>query len=67
MCSDGLYNHVTEDEMQSIVLAKPPDEACATLIDLANERGGYDNITVQIIRVGPGEGGLKRFLRRRRR
>jgi protein phosphatase len=66
LCCDGLYNHVTEDEMQSIVLAKSPDEACATLIDLANERGGYDNITVQVIRVGATEGGLKRLLRRKR-
>ena len=67
LCSDGLYNHVTEDEMQSIVLARSPDEACETLIGLANERGGYDNITVEVVRVSAVEGGLKRLLRRKRR
>jgi protein phosphatase len=60
MCTDGLFNHVTEDEMQSIVLARPPAEACSSLIALANERGGHDNITLQIITTtstgrGPGK------------
>ena len=49
LCTDGLFNHVSEDEMQSIVLARSPEDACRALVDLANERGGHDNITVQVI------------------
>ncbi len=67
LCTDGLFNHVTEDEMQSIVLAKPPAEACTALVDLANERGGTDNITVQVIHSVSGEGKFNKLLRKRRR
>jgi serine/threonine protein phosphatase PrpC len=49
LCTDGLFNHVSEDEMQSIVLARAPQDACHALVDLANERGGQDNITVQVV------------------
>ena len=49
LCTDGLFNHVTEDELQSIVLARAPEDACQALVELANERGGHDNITLQII------------------
>jgi protein phosphatase len=51
MCSDGLSNMVDTDEMQKIVLSHPPQEACERLVDLANERGGLDNITVLVIHV----------------
>ena len=47
LCSDGLSGPVKDDEMRSILTAAPTlDAACATLIDLANSRGGEDNITV---------------------
>ncbi|MBI4749374.1 MAG: serine/threonine-protein phosphatase [Acidobacteria bacterium] len=51
LCSDGLSNKVQDLEMQSIVLSSPSLEAaCRALIDLANERGGEDNITVIVVR-----------------
>ncbi len=51
LCSDGLSNKVQDLEMQSIVLTSPSlDAACRALIDLANERGGEDNITVIVAR-----------------
>ncbi|HEY1960479.1 MAG TPA: Stp1/IreP family PP2C-type Ser/Thr phosphatase [Polyangiaceae bacterium] len=47
LCSDGLSNKVTPDEMRDMVCdAKSIDEACAKLIETANERGGDDNATV---------------------
>ena len=47
LCSDGLSNKVTPEEMRDIVTAsKSIDEACAKLIDMANDRGGDDNATV---------------------
>lgn len=52
LCSDGLVNHVRDDELARIVLGQPdPDRACQQLVALANERGGHDNISVVIIRV----------------
>lgn len=67
LCSDGLYNYVDDEEMRALVLSKPPQEACQTMIDLANERGGHDNITVQVIHVQGRSsvlGSVKRFLGR---
>ena len=56
LCSDGLSGPVKDDEMQSIVAAASTlDAACATLIDLANSRGGEDNITVVLAEMS-GEG-----------
>jgi len=49
LCSDGLYSHVSDQEMGEIVVSATPQESCAKLVELARERGGYDNITVAII------------------
>ncbi|MDX9823110.1 MAG: Stp1/IreP family PP2C-type Ser/Thr phosphatase [Syntrophales bacterium] len=47
LCSDGLSNMVTDEDMLSIVSSsKDPDAAAAALVDLANSNGGKDNITV---------------------
>jgi protein phosphatase len=51
MCTDGLFNHVAEEEMREIVSSQSPEKACRQLVQLANERGGSDNCTVQVIRV----------------
>ena len=52
LCSDGLSNKVADDEMMRIIGEGPShDRACARLVDLANERGGEDNITIIIAEV----------------
>ncbi len=51
LCSDGLYNLVTDSEIKKIVLNNSPEAAANKLISVANERGGTDNITVAIIKV----------------
>ncbi|MBI2536249.1 MAG: Stp1/IreP family PP2C-type Ser/Thr phosphatase [Gemmatimonadetes bacterium] len=55
LCSDGLSGQVRKDEIAGVV-NRTPDlvEACSKLIDLANERGGPDNITVIIARLDGG-------------
>lgn len=53
LCSDGLTGHLAEQEILEIVTQSPPDRAAHRLIDLANERGGLDNITVIVARVEP--------------
>jgi PPM family protein phosphatase len=55
LCSDGLTRHVDDEEISSIIQEQPPAEATKTLIEMANERGGQDNISVAIIRYGAGQ------------
>jgi serine/threonine protein phosphatase PrpC len=62
LCSDGLSGQISDNELGAVASTLPPEEACRFLVDLANLRGGPDNITVLIIRVGksletPGAGG----------
>jgi protein phosphatase len=55
LCSDGLFNHVTDEEIAQIVLQQAnPERAADRLVALANERGGRDNISVVIVRVERG-------------
>lgn len=49
--SDGLSNKVSPEEILGVVTREPPDRACRSLVDLANERGGEDNITAIVIKV----------------
>jgi protein phosphatase len=49
--SDGLSDKVSQNEIQDIVKKKKPEAACRTLVDLANERGGDDNITIIILKI----------------
>lgn len=52
LCSDGLTDLVWNDEILEIVRSKTSlKEAARTLIELANSRGGHDNITVILISV----------------
>jgi PPM family protein phosphatase len=47
LCSDGLTDMATEDEIAEVLRAHPEsDAACRVLVDLALERGGRDNVTV---------------------
>jgi protein phosphatase len=51
LCSDGLTTHVGDDELTKVVCDGTDLEAvCDRLIDLANSRGGEDNITVVLVR-----------------
>lgn len=51
VCSDGLWGQVHDHEILKASDGKSPDAACHELISLARERGGPDNITVQILHV----------------
>jgi protein phosphatase len=54
LCSDGLSGQLSDHEIGAVASVLGAEEACRFLIDLANLRGGPDNITVQIIQVGAG-------------
>jgi protein phosphatase len=51
ICSDGLSGQFKDDELGTILTALSPQEAVQSLVDLANLRGGPDNITVIVVRV----------------
>ncbi len=47
LCSDGLTKHVSNEEIaQQIGAMKSSEQLCRTLLELALERGGSDNITI---------------------
>jgi serine/threonine protein phosphatase PrpC len=50
LCSDGLSEHVRPEELPPLVLGRSAEAAAEALVDLANERGGSDNITVIVAR-----------------
>jgi protein phosphatase len=55
LCSDGLSNKIRAEELSETVYNAPSlKEACESLIALANQRGGEDNITVLIAQVTGG-------------
>jgi len=50
ICSDGLTDLVWNDEIAEVIRSKPNLKAAAQeLVDIANKRGGHDNITVVLI------------------
>jgi protein phosphatase len=50
LCSDGLTRHVKPVEIARVVLSNDnPEETSQILIDLANSRGGEDNVSVIVI------------------
>lgn len=52
LCSDGLTRHVRPEEIARLSLADPnPDGVSQALIDLANLRGGEDNVSVIVVSV----------------
>jgi protein phosphatase len=53
LCSDGLSGPVSDPELGAFAGHFHPTDACRYLIHMANLRGGLDNITVVILRIGP--------------
>jgi protein phosphatase len=52
LCSDGLSGRVEDAEIWRLVRrCRSPQEACEQLVRAANDRGGYDNVTVIIVQA----------------
>lgn len=51
ICTDGLWGQVRDPEILDAVENKSAEQAGRELIELAKERGGPDNITVEILRL----------------
>lgn len=51
LCSDGLTRHVPDEEIGRVVARLDPPRAAHELVELANARGGEDNVTVVVYRA----------------
>ncbi|MBR9987913.1 MAG: serine/threonine-protein phosphatase [Desulfosarcina sp.] len=51
LCSDGLSGKISREEIRDLVYQNDSQSACRKLTDLANQRGGEDNISVIVVRV----------------
>jgi protein phosphatase len=72
LCSDGLTDMVEPDIVQGILQGKRTElpEAAADMVELANQNGGRDNISVILVRVPqgflPASGWAQKFLAKRK-
>lgn len=51
LCTDGLHGYIEHDDEVLGFLSLPGEEATSDLIELANSRGGKDNITTIVVEV----------------
>lgn len=51
LCSDGLTRYVSDEEMLGVAAENPADRAVKQLVNMANMRGGRDNISVMLLRA----------------
>lgn len=51
LCSDGLSGQISDEEMAQILSVREPEKAVQTLVNLANLRGGPDNITIVVVEI----------------
>ena len=64
LCSDGLTRMVIEPEIAGTLQSEPDAKRAAEkLVELANDRGGADNITVVVVRIGAESRGWFSWLR----
>ena len=50
LCCDGVIAHLSDDDIHKIIRDSPdPQTACQGIVDMANERGGSDNISLIIL------------------
>lgn len=52
LCTDGLTEMVRDDDIARILASETPPAAAESLIRLANDNGGVDNITAVVVRIG---------------
>ena len=63
--SDGLSDKASPEEILRVVEKKSSDKACKELVDIANQRGGDDNVTAIVLKVKKVQNshhGLKGFI-----
>lgn len=62
LCSDGLFGMTGDKALEELLAAgKPMSETAQAMIDAANEAGGYDNITVYLVKVLESQHRVSRY------
>ena len=56
LCSDGLSGRVNDSELGQLLELLSPNDATEALVNLANLRGGPDNVTAIVVRVKDWDG-----------
>ena len=51
LCSDGLTSMIDDPEIEKILGAAEPETVCRKLVDVANQSGGRDNVTVVVAKI----------------
>jgi PPM family protein phosphatase len=51
ICTDGLWGQMDSREIEQTLASQSPESACRALGQLAKDRGGPDNITLQVLRI----------------
>jgi len=49
LCSDGLYNMLSDEKISEVIASNPIDEAVDILIQMALDEGAYDNVSVILV------------------
>lgn len=62
ICSDGLSGKISRQEICQLVIQNDSETACKKLTEIANQRGGEDNITVIVVRVTSANGASSKRL-----
>lgn len=52
LCTDGLWGVVSDEQIKKAVSGESPAAACRDLVKMARDRGGPDNITLQVAQIG---------------
>jgi serine/threonine protein phosphatase PrpC len=63
LCSDGLATYLEDNEIPGLFEETAEESLTERLIDLANDRGGKDNITAVVVRVPDAEAGVDKLAR----
>jgi protein phosphatase len=56
LCSDGLWGELDDQTISSVLASARPEESVRRLVELANEAGGHDNVTVAVLALPASEG-----------
>ena len=51
LCTDGLYDTLSDEEMERVLIEAGPEMACRELVARANRNGGADNIAAVLIKT----------------
>lgn len=57
LSTDGLTAHVSDAEIEAAVRSATPQAACRSLLETVLARGGIDNVTIVLVKIGGGRNG----------